>query len=51
LDRYGHLFPDELDAVALRLDEAVRRAGVYRTCTPADLTLFDGDGTTTQRAV
>jgi integrase len=28
LDRYGHLFPDELDAVALRLDEAVRRAGV-----------------------
>ena len=50
LDRYGHLFPDELDAVALRLDEAVRRTGVYRTCTPDDLTLFD-DGSVTQSAV
>jgi integrase len=26
LDRYGHLFPDELDAVADRLDEAAARA-------------------------
>lgn len=51
LDRYGHLFPDELDAVALRLDEAVRKAGVYRTCTPADLTLFDTDGSVTENAV
>ncbi len=27
LDRYGHLFPDELDAVAERLDEARSKAG------------------------
>ncbi len=30
LDRYGHLFPDELDAVAARLDEAARQAGVLQ---------------------
>lgn len=41
LDRYGHLFPDELDGVALRLDEAVRQAGVYRMGTFGDPTLFD----------
>ena len=29
LDRYGHLFPDELDDVARRMDEAARR----RVCT------------------
>ena len=38
LDRYGHLFPDELDGVAARLDGAARQAGVYRMCTPADST-------------
>lgn len=37
LDRYGHLFPDELDGVAARLDEAVRQAGVYRMGTEATL--------------
>jgi integrase len=35
LDRYGHLFPDELDDVARRMDAAARQAGVYRTCTDA----------------
>jgi len=40
LDRYGHLFPDELDAVAARLDEAARQAGVYRMSTEADPMLF-----------
>lgn len=44
LDRYGHVFPDELDHVAQRLDEAARRAGVYRTCTEADPALFEADG-------
>jgi hypothetical protein len=44
LDRYGHLFPDELDHVAQGLDEAARRAGVYRTCTDADPALFEADG-------
>jgi len=29
LDRYGHLFADELDAVADRLDHALRQTGVY----------------------
>ncbi len=28
LDRYGHLFPDELDALASRLDDAMREIGV-----------------------
>jgi integrase len=27
LDRYGHLFPDELDAIAERLDAAARAGG------------------------
>lgn len=31
LDRYGHLFPDELDAVADRLDAAVAHADQMRT--------------------
>jgi len=26
LDRYGHLYPDDLDAVAQRLDEGARKA-------------------------
>ena len=33
LDRYGHLFPDELDAVAERLDEAHSRAVADRVRT------------------
>ena len=32
LDRYGHLFADELDAVADRLDIAARAAGVPQMC-------------------
>ncbi|MDQ3055388.1 MAG: site-specific integrase, partial [Actinomycetota bacterium] len=32
LDRYGHLFPDELDAVAERLDVARARSVVPRLC-------------------
>ncbi|MGH3502837.1 MAG: tyrosine-type recombinase/integrase [Nocardioidaceae bacterium] len=51
LDRYGHLFPDELDAVAVRLDEAVRESGVYRMCTPADPTLFDNETQDYEKAV
>ena len=41
LDRDGHLFPCELAAVAARLDEAARQAGVYIMCTEADPMLFD----------
>lgn len=41
LDRYGHLVPDELDAVAARLDGAASQAGVYRMCTSADPKLLD----------
>jgi integrase len=37
LDRYGHLFADELDAVADRLDHALRQTGVYRMCNEAEL--------------
>jgi len=51
LDRYGHLFPDELDHVATRLDQAARQAGVYKTCTDADLALFSADGLETKNAV
>jgi hypothetical protein len=51
LDRYGHLFTDELDAVAARLDEAVRHADVYRMCTESTLPLFDEDSLQIQRAV
>ena len=43
LDRYGHLFPDELDGVARRLDEAVRQSGVYRLGTDPALVLSEGD--------
>ena len=41
LDRYGRLFPDEFEAVAVPLDGAARQAGVYRTCTEADPMLSD----------
>ncbi len=51
LDRYGHLFPDELDDVARRMDEAARRAGVYRTGTNSDPALFETDGQVTENAV
>ena len=37
LDRYGHLFADELDAVADRLDHARRQTGVYRMCNEPEL--------------
>ena len=36
LDLYGHLFPDQLDQVADRLDAAAR-AVVYPLCTRADI--------------
>ena len=36
LDLYGHLFPDQLDEVADRLDAAAR-AVVYPMCTRADI--------------
>jgi integrase len=36
LDLYGHLFPDQLDEVADRLDAAAR-AVVYPLCTRADI--------------
>lgn len=37
LDLYGHLFPDQLDEVADRLDAAAREARVYPLCTDADV--------------
>jgi hypothetical protein len=36
LDLYGYLFPDHLDEVAGRLDDAAR-AVVYLLCTRADI--------------
>jgi len=36
LDLYGHLFPDQLDEVADRLDAAAR-AVVYPLCTRAEI--------------
>ena len=44
LDRYGHLFADELDDVAARLDDAMRDADVVPMWSRADPTLFDSDG-------
>jgi integrase len=38
LDRYGHLFPDELDAVAERLDVARSRSVVPRLCPEGTVT-------------
>jgi integrase len=35
LDRYGHLFPEELDHLAERLDQLHAEAGVYPACTDA----------------
>jgi hypothetical protein len=37
LDRYGHLFPEELDHLAERLDRLHAEAGVYPACTGAPL--------------
>ena len=44
LDRYGHLFADELDDVAARLEDALRDADVVPMWSRADPTLFDSDG-------
>ena len=44
LDRYGHLFADELDDVAARLDDAMRDADVVPMWSRADPTLFGEDG-------
>ena len=38
LDRYGHLFPDELDDVAARLDDAMRESDVVPMWSQADVT-------------
>jgi hypothetical protein len=48
LDRYGHLFPDEPDDVARRMDGAARQARVYRTCTEANPTILDNEGQETK---
>jgi hypothetical protein len=37
LDRYGHLFPEELDHLADRLDRVHAQAGVYPACTDASV--------------
>jgi integrase len=37
LDRYGHLFPEELDHLADRLDRLHAQAGVYPACTAASV--------------
>jgi hypothetical protein len=37
LDRYADLFDDDLDAMAERLDAVARAAGVYPSCTGADV--------------
>jgi integrase len=45
LDRYGHLFPEELDHLADRLDQVHARASVYPACTDAAVaTLGEGKG-------
>ena len=44
LDRYGHLFADELDDLAARLDDAMRDADVVPMWSRADPTLFDEGG-------
>ncbi len=41
LDRYGHLFGDELDAVADRLDEAAGKARVPPACPEPSVTPLD----------
>ena len=37
LDRYGHLFPEELDHLADRLDRVHAQAAVYPACTDASV--------------
>jgi hypothetical protein len=44
LDRYGHLFADELDDVAARLDDAMRENDVVPMWSRAHPTLFGTDG-------
>lgn len=41
LDRYGHLFADQLDDVAARLDDAMRENEVVLMWSHCDPTLFD----------
>lgn len=41
LDLYGHLFPDQLDDVAQRLDAAARLADVYQMCSVIKLDADD----------
>ena len=40
LDRYGHLFPEELDHLADRLDRLHAQAAVYPACTDASVASF-----------
>ncbi len=44
LNRYGHLFPDELDAVAERLDVARARSVVPRVCPVGTVTAITERG-------
>jgi hypothetical protein len=45
LDRYGHLFPEELDHLADRLDRVHAQAAVYPACTDASVvSLGQGEG-------
>jgi hypothetical protein len=41
LDRYGHLFPEELDHLADRLDRLHAQAAVYPACTDAAVTTLE----------
>jgi integrase len=45
LDRYGHLFPEELNHLADRLDRVHAQAAVYPACTDASVvSLGQGEG-------
>jgi len=44
LDRYGHLFADELDDVAACLDDAMRANDVVPMWSRTDPTLFGDEG-------
>lgn len=50
LDRYGHLFPDELDALAASLDDAMRGSGVVPAWSQPVPTLTDEEGSDAKTA-
>jgi hypothetical protein len=41
LDRYGHLFPEELDHLADRLNRLHAEASVYPACTDASVAALE----------